>query len=1116
MLVAIKNGLIYAVIFGGRKVKEAKNSITYLLFCLIICVLAQSASADGPAVQWEKTFGGSDEDWGYSVQQTTDGGFIIAGTTHSFGAGSYDVYLVKTDSAGNLLWQKTFGGSDNDFGYSVQQTSDGGFIIAGETSSFGAGSSDVYLVKTDSAGNLLWQKTFGGSNWDSSYSVQQTSDGGFIIAGYTWSFGAGSGDVYLVKTDSAGSLLWQKTFGGSDNDFGHSVQQTSDGGFIIAGETGAFVTGSPEFYLYDVYLAKTDSAGNLLWQKTFGGSGDDSGYSVQQTSDGGFIIAGYTWSFGAGSSDVYLIKTDSAGNLLWQKTFGGSNRDSSYSVQQTSDGGFIIAGYTMSFGAGSSDVYFIKTDSSGNSLWQKTFGGGNSDGGLSVQQTSDGGFIIAGSTSSFGAGNDDVYLIKLAPPKKQKPIIVGYDNYGKSNPDSYKHCTHVIIASCAEADSSRDDYLKVGLPDNYVDMVKRENPECKVLFSLGANGEAKSTELGIICTDKNKSDILVNSIKTAINDGKYDGVDIDWEFPNSEETSTAFCNLMKALRIALPNKLITFAVGCYELDWYSLETMKDVTDYCILMGYDYYAGILPLGPWIASPYDIKGSLEYISKKYPPNRIVLAMPFYCKWGYGSEDYVSWSYFVDNNQKAAIANAWMNPWYLEKVYSFIPPYHFFPVTTWVNDSACLRAKARNALFGSQILGQNIGGVGTWNLNHDSYDSELIIALEEATGRGTSLQLKGIAMSIVLNSHADLHLYDPSGKHTGANYVTNSIDQNIIGTTFNILDADGNEVPYDGNTPDEGFQQVINMPVLNPGTYRIALFGTSNGPFHLAINGVQDGNSVTSNIYEGQITTGERIIADLTASTTEDTLTLSYEPLNVVPTANAGPDQTVYAWIDGIAEVNLDGSGSSDPDGDALTYKWSWIIDGNTYDTNGVKPKIELPVGQYVISLIVNDGIVDSEPNDVNITVTGAVKANLCVMPKVLNCKSFLPKIMTTILLPKGITKDQIDTQQLLLLYPGEIKAERMWISRDYAYKCRAWQTTISAWFDKDDLMSAIDGKGKVELAVVGRLKTGQYFYGTDDVNVICPGRWPWPRHWPWYDCQRNHRWNRWCQGPSNFRH
>jgi hypothetical protein len=381
---------------------------------------------------------------------------------------------------------------------------------------------------------------------------------------------------------------------------------------------------------------------------------------------------------------------------------------------------------------------------------------------------------------------------------------------------------------------------------------------------------------------------------------------------------------------------------------------------------------------------------------------------------------------------------------------------------------------------------------------------------------LQLKGIAMSIVLNSHADLHLYDPSGKHTGANYVTNSIDQNIIGTTFNILDADGNEVPYDGNTPDEGFQQVINMPVLNPGTYRIALFGTSNGPFHLAINGVQDGNSVTSNIYEGQITTGERIIADLTASTTEDTLTLSYEPLNVVPTANAGPDQTVYAWIDGIAEVNLDGSGSSDPDGDALTYKWSWIIDGNTYDTNGVKPKIELPVGQYVISLIVNDGIVDSEPNDVNITVTGAVKANLCVMPKVLNCKSFLPKIMTTILLPKGITKDQIDTQQLLLLYPGEIKAERMWISRDYAYKCRAWQTTISAWFDKDDLMSAIDGKGKVELAVVGRLKTGQYFYGTDDVNVICPGRWPWPRHWPWYDCQRNHRWNRWCQGPSNFRH
>jgi len=211
---------------------------------------------------------------------------------------------------------------------------------------------------------------------------------------------------------------------------------------------------------------------------------------------------------------------------------------------------------------------------------------------------------------------------------------------------------------------------------------------------------------------------------------------------------------------------------------------------------------------------------------------------------------------------------------------------------------------------------------------------------------------------------------------------------------------------------------------------------------------------------------------------------------PLAEAGPDQTVYAWINGIAEVNLDGSGSYDEDGDELTYKWSWIIDGNDYEANGVKPAIELPVGQHVISLIVNDGVVDSEPNEVNITVIGPVKAHLFIMPKVL--KSFLPwrkscfqpKIMAILRLPKGITKDQIDTSEPILLYPGQIEADWTWIRRGFDYKCRAWNTTIFASFDKDDLMDAIPDKGQVELVVVGQLKTGQYFFGSDTVTVIRP--------------------------------
>ncbi len=358
-------------------------------------------------ITWTKTYGGSDDDWGCSVQQTQDGGYIIAGGTWSFGAGGYDVYLIKTDANGNVEWTKTYGGSSYDCGFSVQQTKDGGFIIAGYTCSFGAGYADVYLIKTDAYGNVEWTKTYGGSDYDFGYSVQQTQDGGYIIAGKTCSFGAGGYDVYLIKTDANGNVEWTKTYGGGSDDCGFSAQQAQDGGFIIAGGTWSFGAGG-----YDVYLIKTDANGNVEWTKTYGGSSYDCGFSVQQTKDGGFIIAGYTCSFGAGYADVYLIKTDAYGNVEWTKTYGGSSYDYGKSVQQTQDGGFIIAGYTCSFGAGGADVYLIKTDANGNVEWTKTYGGSDEDYGFSVQQTQDDGYIIAGRTYSFGAGGEDVYLIK--------------------------------------------------------------------------------------------------------------------------------------------------------------------------------------------------------------------------------------------------------------------------------------------------------------------------------------------------------------------------------------------------------------------------------------------------------------------------------------------------------------------------------------------------------------------------------------------------------------------------------------------------------------------------------------------------------------------------------
>jgi hypothetical protein len=215
---------------------------------------------------------------------------------------------------------------------------------------------------------ITFETTFGGANLDEGRSVQQTFDSfgnptGYIITGGTFSFGAGSVDVYLVKTDSLGVEEWSRTFGGANPDGGYSVKQTFDGGFIITGSTGSFGSGG-----YDVYLVKTDENGNEEWSQTLGGANNDYGSSVQQTSDGGFIITGFTDSFGAGSLDVYLVKTDEDGNEEWSQTFGGAEWDEGYSVQQTSDGGYILTGITESFGAGSRDVYLIKTDQNGNVL----------------------------------------------------------------------------------------------------------------------------------------------------------------------------------------------------------------------------------------------------------------------------------------------------------------------------------------------------------------------------------------------------------------------------------------------------------------------------------------------------------------------------------------------------------------------------------------------------------------------------------------------------------------------------------------------------------------------------------------------------------------------------
>jgi hypothetical protein len=355
------------------------------------------------------------------------------------------------------------------------------------------------------------------------------------------------------------------------------------------------------------------------------------------------------------------------------------------------------------------------------------------------------------------------------------------------------------------------------------------------------------------------------------------------------------------------------------------------------------------------------------------------------------------------------------------------------------------------------------------------------EEGDCIGILMGLGYPVLSIQAKCPVDLIVTAPSGQYIAKNDIA------MFLATYREIEDDNSPTPH----------KLIEIPFPEEGTYSIEV--------------IPDSDADPNATYSLVVTRGD------TVTVLADNVKISdipQEPYQVsgdtAPVANAGPDQTVYAWIDGIAEVKLDGSGSYDDDNDTLTYKWTWAIDGITYDANGVKPSIELPVGQHIITLIVNDGLIDSEPNEVNITVIGAVEGNLNITPEVLNCRSHQPKIKAKLCLPKGITKDQIDTSKPILLYPGEIEADKIWISQDKD-KCRVLRTVINASFDKDELIDAIPNNGQVELVVVGQLKTGQYFFGTDEIRIINPGNWHWHYN-PWW----NFRWNRWCQRPFNCGH
>jgi hypothetical protein len=343
---------------------------------------------------WQKTYGGTSYEYSYSMVQAADGGYAIAGYTDSFGAGHTDFYLVKTDASGDMQWNKTYGGTKYDYAYSVVRTADGGYAMAGCTTSFGINSADFYLVKTDATGNLQWNKTYTGIDDDIARSVVQTADGGYAMAGYTYSFGVILDDFYLVKTNAAGNMQWNKTYGGTNYDQAYSVVQTSDGGYAMAGRTQSYGAG-----WWDLFLVKTDVSGNLQWNKTYGTTQDDEAYSVVQTADGGYAIAGFAGFSGGG---FYLVKTDASGNAEWSKAYGGIYGGCANCVIQTTDAGYALAGYTGSPATGY-DFHLVKTDASGNLQWKKTYAEPNDDRAGAVVQTVDDGYVMAGFTNSFGA-----------------------------------------------------------------------------------------------------------------------------------------------------------------------------------------------------------------------------------------------------------------------------------------------------------------------------------------------------------------------------------------------------------------------------------------------------------------------------------------------------------------------------------------------------------------------------------------------------------------------------------------------------------------------------------------------------------------------------------------
>lgn len=432
------------------------------LFLTLIVLLLPYCSQSQVGIQWQKCYGGPGGEGANSIQQTFDGGSIMLGSTNANGGDvsgyhngpnqTSDTWVIKLDTAGNIQWQKCLGGSDSDYGYSICQTVDSGFIISIETHSNDGdvsgnhGESDAWIVKLSSSGIFQWQRCLGGSGYETPFSIQQSFDGGYIVAGWTSSldgdvtFNHGQKDAWIVKLSNAGAIQWQKSLGGSGDEILHSIRQTLDSGYIAAGHTRSNdgdVSGNHGVGQQpDAWVVKLDNLGNIQWQSCLGGSEYEQAYSIQQTSDSGYIVAGVAHSIDGdvvgnhGIGDSWVVKLNGAGLIQWQECLGGTLAEYFYSIQQTLDGGFIAAGRTISNdgdvsgnhgGTPPTESWVVKMNSFGIIEWQKCLGGLNEEQANFICQLQDGGYLVASGTNSNDGdvsgnhGGYDAWIVKLYP-----------------------------------------------------------------------------------------------------------------------------------------------------------------------------------------------------------------------------------------------------------------------------------------------------------------------------------------------------------------------------------------------------------------------------------------------------------------------------------------------------------------------------------------------------------------------------------------------------------------------------------------------------------------------------------------------------------------------------